>query len=79
MDRNCECDKAISWTAYEEARQIKNPEFFSELYKIIDAGESNEIKNNAYFILGHNAKNCNDLPATEYLLTKLAIEKTKRY
>ncbi len=73
-----ESEKTISWVAYEEARQICNLEYFNELYELIDSTKSNDIKHNAYFILGYNAKNCKELKATKYLLSKLNKENDKR-
>lgn len=77
VDGNYESDKTVSWAAYEEARQLKNFDYFDDLYNTIETTESDDIKHNAYFILGHNAKNCKDLKATEYLLMKLTEEKDK--
>jgi hypothetical protein len=70
-----ESNKTISWAAYEEARQLRNPDYFNELYDLIDTTDNNDIKHNAYFVLGQNAKNCKELKATEYLLNKLTKEK----
>ncbi len=78
IDGHYESDKTVSWAAYEEARQIKNPDYFSELYNIIDTADNDDIQHSAYFILGHNAKNCTDLTATEYLLKRLTKEQDKR-
>jgi hypothetical protein len=72
-----ESEKTVSWAAYEEARQLNNPEYFSELSNIIDSTEDQEIKQHAYFILGHNAKNTKHLDSTKYLLKKLSKEKYK--
>jgi hypothetical protein len=74
---NYESEKTVSWSAYNEARQLNNPEIFNELCLIIESTENEEIKHHAYFILGHNAKNAGDLNTTKYLLKKLREEKSK--
>lgn len=72
-----ETEKTVSWAAYEEARHLNKREFFAALANIIDTTESNEIKDRAYFVLGHNAKNSKDLLATKFILNKLSIEKDR--
>jgi hypothetical protein len=77
IDGTYESNKTVSWAAHEEARQLNNIVFFSELSVIINKTENGDIKRHAYFILGHNAKNTKDLEATKYLLKRLPNEKDK--
>ncbi|WP_293313810.1 hypothetical protein [Pedobacter sp. UBA5917] len=66
--------KTESWKAYEEAREINRVELFEELYFIIENGEPDK-KHCAYFLLGYNAKNTNDINAKSYLLKCLDKER----
>jgi hypothetical protein len=72
-----ESEKTILWAAHEDARLLNNSAFFPELVNIIDNTESIDIKNHAYFLLGHNTKNSKDLNATKFLLEKVSLEKEK--
>lgn len=77
IDNLYESEKTVSAAAHEEARLINNPTFSSELFSIVNASGDNTIKHHAYFILGFNAKNTQDLFATSFLLQKLLIEKER--
>ncbi len=70
-----ESEKTISWAAHEEARDLNNSSLNDELINIIEQTNDTDLKNNAYFALGFNAKNTNSLSVTDYLLSKLTVEK----
>lgn len=70
-----ESEKTVSWAAHEEARELNNLNLTEDLINIIEQTNDVDVKNNAYFILGYNAKNTHSLVATDYLLSKLVIEK----
>lgn len=65
----------ISWFAYREIEKISDINEFAFLKKVIDNRDSNkEIVNNAYFALGHLAKNSKSKLVFEYLMEKIIIE-----
>lgn len=75
IDGVYESEKTISWAAYEEARTLSNLSLNDELINIIEQADDANIKSNAYFVLGCNAKNTSSLSVTDYLLRKLVMEK----
>lgn len=74
IDGMYESEKTISWAAHEEARTLSNLSLNDELINIIEQADDANIKGNAYFVLGCNAKNTNSLSVTDYLLSKLVME-----
>lgn len=70
-------DKTVGASAYEEARNISNDELMPELFEIIINAESRDVRHNAYFILGYNAKNLKHLDGTIFLLKCLKSEKDR--
>jgi hypothetical protein len=72
-----ESNKTISWAAHDEARQLTRLELLPDLYSFIETETDDDKKRNAYFILGHVAKNTNDLNGLIFLMDRLSKEKKR--
>jgi len=67
----------ISWKALREAEKVDNVNYIPELIKFIDSEKDKKKRDKAYFLLGHIAKNTNDVGATEYLIKRVDKESDK--
>ncbi len=67
----------ISWKALREAEKIDNVNYIPELIAFIDSEKDKKKRNRAYFLLGHIAKNTNDIGATKYLIGRVEKETDK--
>jgi len=57
----------ISWKALREAEKVDNINYIPELIDFIDSEKDKKKRDKGYFLLGHIAKNTNNIIATEYL------------
>ena len=72
-----ESEKTVYHAAYEEVRQLADASLLDELYSLLEEQRDNTKRKDAYFIIGYIAKNTNNLPATNFLLESLKVEKDK--
>lgn len=69
--------KTISWKALREAEHIENTAYIPQLITFIDNEKDKKKRDSSYFLLGHIAKNTNDLKALEYLIYRIQKETDK--
>lgn len=67
----------ISWKALREAENIENADFIPQLITFINAEKDKKKRDKAYFLLGHVAKNKENLKALDYLISRINKETDK--
>ena len=77
MEGGYDSSKTISWKALREAEKIENADFIPQLFAFIDHQKDKKKRSQAYFILGHIAKNLNDTTALNYLINRVDKETDK--
>ncbi len=77
MESGYNSSNTISWKALREAEKIDNVNYIPELIEFIDSEKDKAKRGCAYFLLGHIAKNTNNVKATEYLIKRVEKEKDK--
>lgn len=68
---------SISWKAHREAENVCDQLMIPQLIEFIDNEKSKEKRGNAYFLLGHIAKNTNNSTALNYLIARVESETDK--
>ncbi len=77
MEEGYDSSKTISWKAYREAEKVDNTDFIPQLISFIDVEKEKKKRGNAYFLLGHIAKNTNSQIAVSYLIQRVDKETDK--
>lgn len=72
--RPYDSSKTISWKALREAEKLTDINFIPQLIRFIDNERNKEKRRKAYFILGHVAKNTEDITAIKYLISRIDKE-----
>lgn len=67
----------ISWKALREAENIENTDFIPQLIAFINTEKDKKKRDKAYFLLGHLAKNKENLEALDYLISRIHKETDK--
>lgn len=67
----------ISWKALREAENIENADFVPQLITFINTEKDKKKRDKAYFLLGHIAKNKENLEALDYLISRINKETDK--
>ena len=77
MESGYNSSDTISWKALREAEKVDNVNYIPELIEFIDSEKDKKIRDKAYFLLGHIAKNTNDVGATKYMIKRVDKESDK--
>lgn len=77
MEAGYDSSQTKSWKALREAEKVDNAAFIPQLISFIDNEKDKKKRNKAYFLLGHIAKNTNDLKALVYLISRVNKETDK--
>ncbi len=72
-----ESSKTISKAAYDEARELNDLNYQTNLKQIIESHQTQERKKAAQFILGCIGKNSEKVELINYLTTRLTIEQNR--
>jgi len=80
-DRNTEVgfdsSKTISWNALREAEKVANVTFVPQIISFIGSEKDKKKRDEAYFLLGHIAKNTDNEEALNYLIARVNSETDK--
>lgn len=77
LNSGYDSSKSISWKAFREAEELQNSDFIPQLMDYIDNEKNRKNREQAYFILGHLAKNTKENSATQYLIERIDKETDK--
>ena len=77
MGTGYDSSKTISWLALREAEKVNDEGLISQVFTFIEKEKNKNKRDNAYFLLGHIAKNTNNLTALNYLISRVDKETDK--
>lgn len=77
MEAGYDSSKTISWKALREAEKVENADYIPQLILFIDKEKDKKRRDKAYFILGHIAKNTEDITALNFLIQRASKETDK--
>ncbi|AZA98267.1 hypothetical protein EG359_01015 [Chryseobacterium joostei] len=77
MEAGYDSSKTISWKALREAEKVDKADYVPQLILFIDKEKDKKKRGEAYFLLGHIAKNTNDTTALNYLIQRVDKETDK--